>query len=183
MSRQSFLNQVLFVAVALIVATGGFSAVFQDWQCRTVRETGTAVSEAATRQASPGKIGLGSLQQGTLERSNIQLVSESTVDNRASHVGDSMTIIIHEIVGGGRESHEQVEGVATSKSLSDSVQVTVVEVLANGNLLVEGIRRRSVSDETRWIRASGIVRPNDISNSNSISSQYVSELNIVYEGG
>lgn len=183
MSRQSLVNQVLFVAVALIVATGGFSAVFRDSLYRTVRETGTAVSEGPAQQGCPGTIELGALQQGTLEGSNIQLVSESIIDNRASRVGDSMTIIINEIVGSGRESHEPSEGVATSKSLSDSVQVTVVEVQANGNLVVEGIRRRSVSDETSWIRVFGIVRPTDVSNSNSVSSQNVSEFNIVYERG
>src|SRR6188508_3145359 len=98
MNRQSLVNQVLFIAVTLIVATGGFSAVFPDSLYRTVREktaVDSTVSAGPSQQECPGTIGLGSPRQGSLERSNIQLVSESIVDNRASRVGDSMTIIIN----------------------------------------------------------------------------------------
>lgn len=71
----------------------------------------------------------------------------------------------------------------SNRVLTDSIQVTVVDILPNGNLVVEGIRRRTVSTETRWMRVSGVVRPNDIGTANTVSSQNVAEFNIVYEGG
>ncbi len=71
----------------------------------------------------------------------------------------------------------------SNRQLLDYMQVRVVDILPNGNLLVEGSRRRIVSNETRWMRVTGIVRPNDIEIPNTISSQMIAEFNIVYEGG
>lgn len=71
----------------------------------------------------------------------------------------------------------------SNRQLLDQMQVTVVDILPNGNLVIEGFRRRVVSNETRWMRVSGTVRPNDIDIPNNISSQLIANFNIVYEGG
>ena len=71
----------------------------------------------------------------------------------------------------------------SNRQLLDGLMVTVVDVLPNGNLVVEGSRRRKVSNETRWLRVTGVVRPNDIGIPNTINSQSIADINIVYEGG
>lgn len=71
----------------------------------------------------------------------------------------------------------------SNRQLLDGLMVTVVDVLPNGNLVVEGSRRRRVSNETRWLRVTGVVRPNDIMIPNMINSQSIADINIVYEGG
>ena len=63
------------------------------------------------------------------------------------------------------------------------MQVRVVDIHPNGNLVVEGLRYRKVSDETRLLRVSGIVRPNDIDITNTISSSVIDDFRMVYEGG
>lgn len=64
----------------------------------------------------------------------------------------------------------------------DQMTVTVVDVLPNGNLVVEGFRKRVVSNETRLLRISGVVRPNDIDGNNSVESRLIANFQIAYEG-
>lgn len=71
----------------------------------------------------------------------------------------------------------------SNRQLIDEMQVTVVDILPNGNLVVEGFRRRVVSNEMRLLRVSGVVRPNDIDISNTVNSALIANFNIVYEGG
>ena len=65
----------------------------------------------------------------------------------------------------------------------NGLSVIVVDVLPNGNLVIEGTRRREVSKEVRWMRVTGVVRPIDIEIPNTINSKSIANFNIVYEGG
>lgn len=71
---------------------------------------------------------------------------------------------------------------ASERQLLDQMQVTVVDILPNGNLVVEGYRRRLVQNEMRLLRVSGVVRPNDIEIPNFIESRFIANFNISYEG-
>ncbi len=64
----------------------------------------------------------------------------------------------------------------------DQMTVTVVDVLPNGNLVVEGFRKRVVSNETRLLRISGVVRANDVDLKNSIESRSIANFSVSYEG-
>ena len=67
-------------------------------------------------------------------------------------------------------------------NLAASISVTVKEVLANGNLVVEGKRRVGMNSETQEITLTGVVRPTDISPSNTIASPLVADAQIKYGG-
>lgn len=62
------------------------------------------------------------------------------------------------------------------------VSAVVVTVLQNGNLYINGKREIKVNNETEYIALSGIIRPEDISPSNEISSTYVADAKITYSG-
>jgi len=69
-----------------------------------------------------------------------------------------------------------------SNSLTGSVTVTVVEVLANGNLVVQGEKWININQGDEYIRLRGIVRANDIGPDNTISSERVANAQIEYSG-
>jgi len=69
-----------------------------------------------------------------------------------------------------------------SNSLTGSVTVTVVEVLANGNLVVQGEKWININQGEEYIRLRGIVRPSDISPDNTIASIRVANAQIQYSG-
>lgn len=97
--------------------------------------------------------------------------------------------------GGGRDaaaelssnhsSNRTFEGSSAFESdrqFKDQMTVTVTDVLPNGNLMIEGYRKRVVANETRLLRISGIVRPNDIENGNFVESRFIANFNVAYEG-
>src|SRR5205823_2467008 len=70
----------------------------------------------------------------------------------------------------------------SARVFNDTVTVTVIDVLPNGNLVVEGSRSRMVSGELRVLRITGVVRPADIDAGNAVGSQFVGNFRINYAG-
>jgi len=66
--------------------------------------------------------------------------------------------------------------------LEAKITARVVKILPNGNLSIEGRRWLTVNAEDQYIVVSGIIRPEDITSSNVISSQYIADAKIVYTG-
>lgn len=70
---------------------------------------------------------------------------------------------------------------AANNVFSGTITVTVIEVLANGNLLVSGEKQVSIGAGTEYIRLSGIVNPYFINAANTISSGNVADARIEYK--
>ncbi len=69
-----------------------------------------------------------------------------------------------------------------SNSLQGNITVTVAEVLPNGNLVVRGEKWMTLNRGDEFIRISGIVRPDDISPSNTVVSTRLANAKISYSG-
>ncbi len=62
------------------------------------------------------------------------------------------------------------------------VTARVIRLFPNGNLYIKGKREIKVNNETQYITISGIIRPEDISPGNEISSTYIADARIEYSG-
>ncbi len=71
---------------------------------------------------------------------------------------------------------------AGNNTFSGTITVTVIEVLANGNLLVSGEKQVAINQANEYIRFSGVVNPNTITGSNSVQSTQVADAHIEYKG-
>ncbi len=71
---------------------------------------------------------------------------------------------------------------ASNRSVDLTLTAMIVEVLDNGNLVLEGKREIEVNKEKYTLRLTGIARPIDISISNIISSEQMSNVNFGLEG-
>ena len=69
-----------------------------------------------------------------------------------------------------------------SNSLSGTISATVVRVFPNGNLEIKGQKKLRITEGTEYIRLSGIIRPQDISATNTVSSAKIAEAQIEYVG-
>lgn len=67
-------------------------------------------------------------------------------------------------------------------SLTGSIAVTVVEVQANGNLVIRGEKQLSLSEGGEVIQVSGIIRPDDVSPVSTVLSRRLANAQIAYKG-
>ena len=66
--------------------------------------------------------------------------------------------------------------------MEGTITATVLEILPNGNLLIEGSRAIAVNKETQIMRVRGVARPKDISANNSIDSKLLADAQIKFDG-
>lgn len=69
-----------------------------------------------------------------------------------------------------------------SNSLNGSIAVTVADILPNGLLVVRGEKWLTLNRGDEYIRIRGIIRQDDISSDNTISSTKVADARITYSG-
>ena len=80
----------------------------------------------------------------------------------------------HEFSGGGT--------IANSEQIVAQVTVRVVDVLPNGNMVIEGTRETSFGGEKQNITLRGVVRPADVTANNTVYSYNVAEAKIQITG-
>lgn len=69
----------------------------------------------------------------------------------------------------------------SSNDFTSTITVTVIEVYPNGNLLVSGEKQIGLKEGEEFIRFSGVVNPNTITTSNTVSSTQVADARIEYK--
>ncbi len=86
-------------------------------------------------------------------------------------------------IGGSSTSSFKGQGSSDrSESLTATVPAMVMKVLPNGNLFVEGHRAILVNSEEHHFYISGVVRPIDIDQQNSVKSSMVADAQIEFVG-
>lgn len=76
--------------------------------------------------------------------------------------------------------NEDKAAANSSNNFSGSISVTVVDVLANGNLVVSGEKQVAFDKGTEFVRFSGVVNPDTITSGNVVPSTKIADARIEY---
>ncbi|MGQ9812207.1 MAG: flagellar basal body L-ring protein FlgH [Dissulfurimicrobium sp.] len=99
------------------------------------------------------------------------IFSKNSTVNPANAIGGSAT---DKYTGNGKSSRDA--------SFTGTISARVVQVLPDGNLLIEGSRELKINAETHYLILSGVVRPKDLAPDNSVPSTRIADARIEYTG-
>ena len=117
--------------------------------------------------------------------------SQNKSSNRESSLQDAISRFIYPALGAhkgelpgiatsGKSSFSGGGDVSNSQSLSARAAVQVIDVLPNGNLVIEGVRVVTFSGETQYVVLRGVVRHDDIARDNSVISTNIADARVEF---
>jgi len=130
------------------------------------------VQESAAASSTQNKE---STRQSTLNDTVSQFIFPPAVSGAGTHGGALPSIQVagkSDYTGGGQ--------VTNSQSVTSTAAVLVTDVLPNGNLVIEGVRLVTFSGETQYVVLHGIIRPDDISSSDTVLSSSIAEAKVEF---
>jgi len=84
--------------------------------------------------------------------------------------------------GSSSASYDGKGGTSREGSLDAKISARVVQVMDNGNLIIDGSKVVEINEEKEIIKVSGVVRPQDIESNNIIYSYNIANAQITYSG-
>jgi len=118
-------------------------------------------------------------QNGTITRESKNDAIPTGLTNWGKGVGGWMNGMK---LDGSSISNKGTGAADQQASLTGSVAVAVVEVMPNGNLVLRGEKQLALTEGTEMIQVSGIIRPDDVSPSNTVQSKRLANAQISYRG-
>ena len=80
----------------------------------------------------------------------------------------------------GADKFDEKAATSSNNNFNGTIGVTVIDVLANGYLLVSGEKQIGLDRGTEFVRFSGVVNPDSIVAGNNVSSTQVADARIEY---
>jgi flagellar L-ring protein precursor FlgH len=147
-----------------IYNASGYHPLFEDRRPRSIGDILTiTIAENTSATKAAGSSGS---KKGSTKSSITSLFGHNVPD--ASFAGST------------DNSNEDKDAANASNVFSGSITVTVVDVLANGNLVVSGEKQISLDKGTEFVRLSGVVNPDFVAAGNTISSNKVADARVEY---
>lgn len=153
---------------AIFQAQAGYRPLFEDRRPRAAGDVITIVmneqvSASKNSQSNANRTGSGSLTPDVVPKG-----LEDLLDYGFDITGES------QFLGGG--------GASANNTFTGTLTVTVVNVIANGNLQVRGEKQIAINQGTEFIRFSGVVDPYTVTAANTVLSTQVADARIEYIG-
>ena len=108
--------------------------------------------------------------------------SNSKSGNQSLSAGTGIFSFLAAATASGSDSFKANGSANNTNTATGNVTVTVVEVKDNGNLVVEGTQSIWNNKNEHKITVTGVVRPEDISYNNTISSTKVADATLRFDG-
>src|SRR5512135_2278811 len=150
-----------------IYQTAAYRPLFEDRRARHVGDVLTIVineNTVAGKKAASSGAKTGAVDSSISAITNLPLKSLQGVGLKAA----------------SSAQYDDKSAVDSSNVFTGNITVTVIEELANGNLVVAGEKQIALDKGTEYIRLSGVVQPDTIQAGNTVSSAKVADARIEY---
>lgn len=165
---QTYSNGSIWQGSTVALTEDGKARRIGDIVTIVVVETASASKQAATATGRSSQISAGIPNMLGLEESKIITGNFADLSKLLNASASS------KFDGSGSTSRKE--------SLTATISAKVVDVLANGNMRVEGHRNVKVNNEDQIVTVRGTIRPRDVTPDNTINSIYVADAQITYSG-
>jgi flagellar L-ring protein precursor FlgH len=118
-------------------------------------------------------------QNGTITRDSSNTLVPTGLQNYGAGLGGFMKGIN---MTGGSVSNKGTGAADQQASLTGSVAVAVVDIMANGNLVLRGEKQLALTEGSEIIQVAGIIRPDDVAPNNTVQSRRLANAQIAYKG-
>ena len=124
-----------------------------------------------------------STQAARTQNTDVSREAKNTLPSGMSTQVGKMSPFLNGVDLTNNKSSSTGKGQADQQaSLAGSVAVTVVEILANGNLVIRGEKKLGLSEGTEVIQVSGVIRPEDVGPNSTVQSRRLANAQIAYRG-
>ncbi|HEY0455753.1 MAG TPA: flagellar basal body L-ring protein FlgH [Verrucomicrobiae bacterium] len=173
------------LATAMVVTLANFACADSLWNEHTARPI------VADKRA----VAVGDILNIVVQENNSASKDNSTKTSKESAIDASISSFLYSpgassfltkkgalpaLKVDGKNSFNGGGTINNSEKIIARVPVTVVDVLPNKNLVVEGKRKTSFSGESQDVVLRGVVRPDDIAANNTIFSYNVADATIQF---
>jgi flagellar L-ring protein precursor FlgH len=146
-----------------IYQPAAFRPVFED---RRARHIGDVLTLVITERTSANKAGASSGNKSGSVSAAMPKKLQSTFGNPLSVSNES--------------TYADGDNQSASNAFTGTMGITVVEVLANGNLIVAGEKQVGMNKGVEYIRFSGMINPDSIATGNTVQSTAVADARVEY---
>ncbi|MFK5881860.1 MAG: flagellar basal body L-ring protein FlgH [Sulfurospirillum sp.] len=157
----------------------GDNPLFADLKAMHINDIVTIVISENIAQSSKAKRDLtknskDSLGGGlfTSGGSNAAVNSIANKINGITNIG-FQTGSTNSFAGSGTNSRDE--------KFTTTISARIIKILNNGNYFIEGSRELLLNGEKQIIQISGVIRPYDIDQTNTIDSKYIADAKILYK--
>jgi flagellar L-ring protein precursor FlgH len=148
--------------------------IFSDHRARSVNDIVTII---VLEQSTTSRSGSTTTSKSTARTASINDFPGLALPTRNAKAAANLKFDI-----AGEAEHEGKGAIDRSDRVTAQIPARVVKVFDNGNLLIEGRRAILVNDETQTATISGIVRPQDITGSNTVLSSQIADAEVQIVG-
>ncbi|MBW4054564.1 MAG: flagellar basal body L-ring protein FlgH [Proteobacteria bacterium] len=143
------------------------------------RRRGDIVTIVITETASASKEAKTDTSRGSTVNAGIpNFLGLENVGLLKNNIGD-----LSKLINASVDSSFKGSGsTSRQENLNATITARIINVLPNGNLMIEGRRNIKVNNEDQEIMLEGTIRPRDIGPNNTVNSIYVADARISYSG-
>ena len=149
----------------------GENPLFADLKAMNPNDIVTVVISETIAQSSTGQ----------------KTISENSKDSLGAGVFSGVSIPILDKAGkigfeaGSTNTYTGSGKNTRNESFTTTISARIIKILKNGNYFIEGNRELLVNGEKQIVQISGVIRPYDIDQKNTIDSKYIADAKILYK--